>query len=232
MSCRGGGAVHYISIAKRCRAADRLDRTAVRIAGRRRTLRRPVVARSVLGSRPRASSIARRSGGPLVRATSRRLSRTPAFSARRRRRARGDLCNSPTAVPLCGALGRSPDDRRVSARCGPRPAFARSVRMRPGTGRGLRRRWPIQDEQLADHLHQGGAEAIGHGAADGLAFVTVVAGDAHLDQGVRSQGAVGLLQHCFGKSRCTEQHDRFQVMGARAQAQALIAAQRQSVHGA
>ena len=88
----------------------------------------------------------------------------------------------------------------------------------------------VQHEKLANDLHARGAERLRDLQEGQFPLVTVVTGNTYLDQFVRGQGAVDLLEDRVGQAGVPEQNDRIQMMRSAAQGQTIVAGQYQFAH--
>jgi hypothetical protein len=80
-----------------------------------------------------------------------------------------------------------------------------------------------QHHQAADQLHAGRAESVGNVGKYLLAFLPRRCRYAHLDQLVRVERPVDLLQHGLAEAIGAHQHNRFKMMRFGLQAQPLVA---------
>jgi 23S rRNA (uridine2552-2'-O)-methyltransferase len=69
-----------------------------------------------------------------------------------------------------------------------------------------------EDEQLADLLHGGAVERVADPREKRVALGAVVGEQAHLDELVRIERSVGLVQNRGGQAVVTDRHDRTQMM--------------------
>ncbi len=88
----------------------------------------------------------------------------------------------------------------------------------------------VKHEKLADDLHAGGAEFFGELQESRFPLIAVATGNAYLDQFVRGQGAVDLLDDGVGQAGVAEQNDRIQMVRSAAQGQSFVAGQDQFAH--
>ena len=107
------------------------------------------------------------------------------------------------------ALGRG---SRLRDRGGQSHRFARRHRL--AASRRLLRSRPPQHQQLADLLNRGAIERRASVREQRLALGPIVGEDAHLDELMRRQGDVGLVQNRGRQSVVPDRHDRAQVMCA------------------
>jgi len=90
--------------------------------------------------------------------------------------------------------------------------------------------WPEQHHQPADQLDTGRTQVRGGFGKKLFALWPRRRGQAYLDELVRAQGAVDLVQDGLGQAIGSQQHDRLQVMRIGLQAQPLVARQGELGH--